>query len=201
MATRPQLELSGSSRAHGSARCSRSNPQALRRRFPRIRPPASSLRSLAGTRKRLGHITTTATPRPPRTRHDVPCRSDTRRSRDADGWTDDNALTQRYDTYKVSMPSPMRLRARVIQATRQSAYRPLFGIASAQLPVGLHRGKTDGIGRKVRRLWSCRAEWRTKHSSRPLPVPGCPGRARCPAGHEPGGGQGLVGPQACAGPR
>ena len=125
MATRPQLELRESSRAHGSPRCSCSNPRALRRRFPRIRPPASSRRSLAGTRKRLGHITTTATPRPPRTRHDEPCRSETRRSsRDADGWTDDNALTQRYDTYKVSMPSPMRLRARVIQAARKPAYRP-----------------------------------------------------------------------------
>jgi hypothetical protein len=125
MATRSQLELRESSRVHGSLRCRRSNTRTLRRRFPRIRPPASSRRSLAGTRKRLGRITTTATPQPPRTRHDEPCRRETRRrSREADGWTDDNALTQRYDTYKASMPSPMRLRARVIQVARKPAYRP-----------------------------------------------------------------------------
>ena len=110
MASRPQLELGESSRAHGSlaavARTQRSD--------------AGSLGSEPGT--------------------DEPCRSGTlrRSSRDADGWTDDNALTQRYDTYKVSMPSPMRLRARVIQASTQARIPSLFGIAS----IGLHRGKS-----------------------------------------------------------
>jgi hypothetical protein len=149
MATRSQLELRESSRAHGSPRCRCSNTRTLRRPFSRIQSPAHR----AG-RRRAPETTGTYyedsyAPDLLEARHDEPCRSETRRSSwDADGWTDDNALTQRYDTYKVDAITN-EIAGEGHSGGAQARRPSLFGIASGRL----HRGKADGVRRKVMRLW------------------------------------------------